>query len=137
MTTIEVCVDLSKCYFYGFSNLKKKNWSILDLQCFRYTAKWFSYIYHGLYIFFLILFHYYRLLKDTKYSSLCYIVSPCCLSILVSTILVQWRDKNQTGQAEEWKVSEEMEKAMINNSWQTRLGREAVFEVGHFKKPFF
>ena len=26
---------------------------------------------------------------------------------------------------------------MINNSGQTRLGRETVFEVGHFKTPFF
>ena len=37
MTTIEVCVDLSKCYFYGFSNLKKKIevyliYSVSDIQ---------------------------------------------------------------------------------------------------------
>ena len=37
MTTIEVCVDLSKCYFYGFSNLKKKIevyliYSVSDMQ---------------------------------------------------------------------------------------------------------
>ena len=33
-----------------------------------------------IYIFFQILFHY-SLLQDVEYSSLCYIVDPCCLSI--------------------------------------------------------
>ena len=55
-------------------------WNIVYLQyciSFRYTAKWFSYIC----ILFLVLFHY-RLLQDTEYSSLCYTVGPCWLSIL-------------------------------------------------------
>ena len=52
------------------------NWSIVDLQCFRCTAKWFIYIY----ILFQILFHC-RLLQDIEYSSLCYTVGPFWLSI--------------------------------------------------------
>ena len=38
------------------------------------------YMYVYLYILFQLLF-YYRLLQDTEYSSLCYTVGPCCLSI--------------------------------------------------------
>ena len=38
-------------------------------------------IYIYVYILFHILFHY-GLLQDTEYSSLCYTVGPCCLSIL-------------------------------------------------------
>ena len=53
-------------------------WSIVDLQCFRYTAKWFSYTYIS--ILFQILF-YSRLLQDTEYSPLCLTVGPCWLSI--------------------------------------------------------
>ena len=34
-------------------------------------------MYIHVYIIFHILFHY-RLLQDTKYSSLCYAVGPCC-----------------------------------------------------------
>ena len=47
--------------FFFFLILIKKNflyWSIGDLQCFRYTAKWFSYTYVHVYI----LFSYYFLL---------------------------------------------------------------------------
>ena len=52
------------------------------LQCcvnFFYTAKWLRYRY--IYILFHILFHY-GLSQDIEYSSLCYTVGPCCLSIL-------------------------------------------------------
>ena len=59
---------------------------IFDLQCcvsFRYTAKWFSYTY----MFFQILFPYW-LLQNIKYSSLCYIVGLCWLSILSSSVYV-------------------------------------------------
>ena len=62
------------------SFLKKFYWSIVDLQCcvnFYHTAKWFSYTY----IFFHILFHY-DLSQDIEYSSLCYTVRSCGLSIL-------------------------------------------------------
>ena len=69
------------------------NWCILDLQhhvSSRCTEKWFRYIYiytliiyfsylHFINILFHILFHY-RLLQDTEYSFLCYIVGSCCLS---------------------------------------------------------
>ena len=52
---------------------------IVDLQCFRYTEKWFSYI--CVCVLFQILFHH-RLLQDTDYSSLCNTVGSYCLSIL-------------------------------------------------------
>ena len=66
-------------------------WNIVDLQCcvgFRYTAKWFSFIYIYIYIYifryiyilFQILFPY-RLLQNIEYSYLCYTVGPCWLSI--------------------------------------------------------
>ena len=51
---------------------------VVDIQycvSFRYTAKWFSYI------FFQIIFHY-KLLQDIEYSFLCSTAHPCCLSIL-------------------------------------------------------
>ena len=32
-----------------------------------------------------ILFHY-NLLQDTEYSSLCYVVGPCCLSVLYTVV---------------------------------------------------
>ena len=38
-------------------------------------------LYLHIYILFHILFHY-GLLQDIEYSSLCYTVGPCCLSIL-------------------------------------------------------
>ena len=59
-------------------------WSIADLQCcvsFWCTAKWFSCIYMYIYILFHILFHY-GLSQDIEYSSLCYTVGHCFLSIL-------------------------------------------------------
>ena len=34
-----------------------------------------------IYVLFKVLFHY-RLLQDIEYSSLCYTVGPCCLSVL-------------------------------------------------------
>ena len=40
---------------------------------------------HIIYILFHILFHY-GLLQDIEYSSLCYTVGPCCLSILYIVI---------------------------------------------------
>ena len=52
------------------------NWSIVDLQCFRCTARWLSYT--NTYIYFQIIFHH-RLLQDSDYSSLCYAVNLCCL----------------------------------------------------------
>ena len=65
------------------------HWSIINLQCcvsFWCTANWFNYTYIQLYMYtyfflFHILFHY-SLLQDTEYSSLCYTVYTCCLSIL-------------------------------------------------------
>ena len=63
----------------SFKIFLKLFWNTVDLQChvnFCRTAKWFNHIH--LYIPFHILFHY-GLSKDIVYSSLCYIVAPCCL----------------------------------------------------------
>ena len=52
---------------------------IIDLQCyvsFRHTAKWFSYTYTYIWVFFQIIFPY-RLLENIQYSSLCYTPGPC------------------------------------------------------------
>ena len=40
-----------------------------------------------IYIFFQIIFHY-RLLQDVEYSSLCYTVNSCCLSILCIIVFI-------------------------------------------------
>ena len=66
------------------------NWSIVDLQCFVNfccTAVIQLYIYIYIHIIFYILFHY-GLSQDTKYSSLCYTVGPCCLTILYVIICI-------------------------------------------------
>ena len=69
--------------------------NIVDLQCcvnFWCTAKWFSYTHTHTHththILFHILFHC-GLSQDIEYSSLCYIVGPCCLSedgVIASTV---------------------------------------------------
>ena len=70
-----------------FNYTKCKLDTSLHLQCcinFCCTAEWFSYTY--IYILFYILFHY-GLSQDIEYRSLCYIVGPCCLSILYDMLL--------------------------------------------------
>ena len=60
------------------------NWSIVDLQCcvcFRYTAKWFTCAYMYIFFFFQIISSC-RLSPNIEYSSWCYTVGPCWLSIL-------------------------------------------------------
>ena len=60
-----------------------QNWSIVSIQCcvnFRCTAVLHTRT-HTSYILFQIIFQY-RLLQNMKYSSLCYTVGPCWLTIL-------------------------------------------------------
>ena len=45
------------------------------------------YIIYNIYISFQVTFHY-RLLQDIEYSSLCYTVGPCCLSILYIVVCI-------------------------------------------------
>ena len=68
------------CYFLKF--LLKYSWHAM-LCCFRYTPKWFRYINTCVCVctLFQIIFHN-RLFQGIEYSSLCYTVGPCCLSIL-------------------------------------------------------
>ena len=64
------------------------NWSIIDLQCFRCTAKWFSYTYICVYIFpfrFFSIIGYYKILNIV---SLCYTVGPCWLSVLYMVVCI-------------------------------------------------
>ena len=60
--------------------------SLLICVNFCCIAKWLSYAY--IYILFHTVFHY-GLSQDTKYSSLCNTVGPCCLSILYMSEWVQ------------------------------------------------
>ena len=49
----------------------------------------YTYIYIYIYIYIYVLFHvlfHYGLSLDIEYSSLCYIVRPCCLSILFTIV---------------------------------------------------
>ena len=64
------------------------NWSVVDLQCcvnFCCTANRLSYT--RIYILFYMLFHC-GLSQDIEYSSLCYTVGPCCLSILYILVCI-------------------------------------------------
>ena len=72
-----LCVSVSVCLSIDF------NWSIVDLQCrvsFRCSALNIS-------ILFQILFPY-GLLQNTEWSSLCYAVGPCWLSILYTVVCI-------------------------------------------------
>ena len=62
---------------------------MVDLQCcinFCCTVKWSSYTY--VYILFLKFFFQYGLLQDIKYSSQCYTVGCCCLSIFLFILFI-------------------------------------------------
>ena len=63
--------------------------SIVDLQCVLVSGVQHSdsVFYKYIYILFHILFHY-ALLQCTEYSSLCYTVGPCCLSILYIVVCI-------------------------------------------------
>ena len=64
-----------------FIYLKNFNWTIVELQCcvnYCCTVKWLSYTH--IYILFHIFFQY-GLSQNIEYSSLCYTIRTCCLSI--------------------------------------------------------
>ena len=69
-------------------------WIIVDLQCvsFKCTTKWFSYTYIHVSILFQILSPL-KLLQNIEYSSLCYTVGPCWLSVLYIVVCTR---KSQT-----------------------------------------
>ena len=84
----------AKLSSWAVSFLKKLfYWSIVDLWCcvdFHYTARWFIYIIHTyIYIYILfILLSISGLSQDIEYSSLCYTVGHCCLSILYIIVCI-------------------------------------------------
>ena len=65
MTTIEVYVDLSKCYFYGFSNLKKVKytWFTVFQVYSKMIQLYISYAIHIFFRFFSITIGYYKILN--------------------------------------------------------------------------
>ena len=72
-----------------FSKFKiLKNWSVVDLQCFMCTTKWFSHVHT--YVNHVCMFTYFllSLLQDIEYNSLCYRVGPGWLSILNIVVCV-------------------------------------------------
>ena len=82
----------SLCRSFKIFLINLFNWMIVDLQChvhFRCTEQWFSYTYIHTYIHvpFQILFPY-SLLQNIEYSSLCYTVGPCWLSILYIVVCI-------------------------------------------------
>ena len=64
-----------------FFNLLFFYWSIVDLQCHVSFRSIYIMLYMYIYILFQIIFPC-KLLQNIEYSSLCYIVGPCWLSIL-------------------------------------------------------
>ena len=62
------------CFDFNFNSY----WSVLKCIWFQMYSKAIQYIY----ILFQFLFHY-RLLQDTKYSSLCCAIGSCCFFIFV------------------------------------------------------
>ena len=75
-------------------------WSIVDLQrCASLccTAKWLSYTHRDiLFIYIYTLFHY-GLSQEIGYSSLCYTVGRCCLSILNVIVCIYQPQTPETG----------------------------------------
>ena len=67
-------------------------WRIVYLQycvSFRRTAKWFIYTHTRIVSLLFQVLSRYRLLQDTEYSSLYYMVSPCCLSVLDIVVCIR------------------------------------------------
>ena len=63
---------------------QESNWGLLPCRWILYQLSYEgspTHVYSFLYIYIQIIFHY-RLLQDIKHCSLCYTVTPCCLSIL-------------------------------------------------------
>ena len=69
-------------FFSFFKKLLKCSWLAMLCQ-FQVHSKVIQLYSHHFYILF-----YYRLLQDTEYSSLCYIVGACCLSALCMVMCI-------------------------------------------------
>ena len=78
------CFNKCSLFFIYFFN-----WSIIDAQChvsFRCMVQWLSCTIDKqipFHTFFL-----YRLLQNIEYSSLCYVIGPCWLSILYTIVCI-------------------------------------------------
>ena len=83
-------------FFHFVLNLKKIYWNIVNLKCFKYAAKWFSYMYMCVYIYYIFVFKFFSIVdyyKDIKYSSLFSTVGPCYLFyiyIVVLYLILHW-----------------------------------------------
>ena len=60
-------------------------------------------LYIYIYIRFQILFHY-RFLQDIDFSSLCYIVGPCCLSLLYIVVYISEKAMAPYSSTLAWKI---------------------------------
>ena len=106
----------------------KYNWFTM-FQVYRKVIQIYIYIHIYvykcvyLYILFQSLFHY-RLLQDTEYSSLCYTVGPCCLSILYIVVYILRR--NQDGRVEGRALTPSCENTRITTSCWTIIDRKTL-----------
>ena len=80
---------------WGCKKLDTTEWlsTIVDLEYFTFccTPKWFSYMYIFIYIYIFFLIFFNIMVKHLilrYYSSLCYIVGPCCLSVLCIIVCI-------------------------------------------------
>ena len=80
VTQCTVCANSSLYFIFNLKMLLKYSWfiilSISGMQQ-RDSVIYYTYIYVP-----------YRLLQNIRHSSLCYIVSPCCLSILYIVVCI-------------------------------------------------
>ena len=63
---------------HGIFQARVLDWGAIDFSIYIYI---YTYTHIYVYIFFQVLFDY-RFLEDIEYSSLCYTIGPCCLTIL-------------------------------------------------------
>ena len=103
------------------------NWSIVDLQCcvcFRYTVKWFTCAYMCILFFFQIISSC-RLSPNIEYSSWCYTVGPCWLSILYIIVCIGSEKAMATHSSTlAWKIPWTEEPSRLQSMGLLRVGHD-------------